>query len=369
MKHPMRRLLIILMICLLLPGLSLSEANKRSTSLPDLTLTDYPASTSTSHVTITFTGGEGFTYVLDHQYKSAWLAPLSQKLAADTGAFEVDCLPGANKFVLRNSGKSRSDDTSIAFTINSTDTAGAPDEVQISTPTLRKGATGAAVKALQHVLKDLGLYSGSISGSFGDATRRAVIAAQKQFGIAQDGVVGPITLRHLNLTTYSIPVSSLGGGSSSGTGSSGSVRSLQKGMQGDDVRTLQRRLKALGYDPGPVDGVFGDLTLSAVLKYQKNVGLLQDGIVGPATRRKLNSGAGSLQPDLPSGFTRYLKMGSKGNDVKTVQSRLILLNYLNDKADGIFGKLTRRAVVAFQYDEGIKVDGIVGPVTYGRLFP
>jgi peptidoglycan hydrolase-like protein with peptidoglycan-binding domain len=362
MKHPMRRLLIILMICLLLPGLSLGEA-----SLPDLTLMDYPASTSTSHVTITFTGGEGFTYVLDHQYKSTWLAPLTQKLTAEAGAFEADCLPGANKFVLRNSGKSRSDKTSIAFTINSTDESGAPDEVKVSTPTLRKGATGAAVKALQRALKDLGVYSGTISGSFGEATRKAVIAAQKQFGIAQDGIVGPITLRHLNLTTYSIPVDSLGGGSSSGSGST--VRSLQKGMRGDDVRTLQRRLKALGYDPGPVDGVFGDLTLSAVLKYQKNAGLLQDGIVGPATRRKLNSGAGSLEPDPPGGYTRYLKMGSKGNDVKAVQSRLILLDYLNDKADGIFGKLTHRAVVAFQYDEGIEVDGIVGPVTYGRLFP
>jgi peptidoglycan hydrolase-like protein with peptidoglycan-binding domain len=364
MKHPMRRLLIILMICLLLPGLSLGEAG---TSLPDLTLTDYPASTSTSHVTITFIGGEGFTYVLDHQYKSTWLAPLTKKLTAEAGFFEADCLPGTNKFVLRNSGKGRSDETSITFTIKCTDTAGAPDEVQLSTPTLRKGATGAAVKALQRALKDLGVYSGSISGTFDTATRKAVIAAQKQFGIAQDGVVGPVTLRHLDLTTYSVPVDSLGGGSSSGSGST--VRSLQKGMQGSDVRTLQSRLKALGYDPGPVDGVFGDLTLSAVLKYQKNTGLLQDGIVGPATRKKLNSGAGSLNPDLPNGWTRYLKMGSKGSDVKTVQSRLIVLDYLNDKADGIFGKLTHRAVVAFQFDEGIEVDGIVGPVTYGRLFP
>lgn len=371
MKHPMRRLLILLMICLLLPGLCLSEEAQGSGELPAFFLTDYPASTSASHVAVTFTGAQGSSYVLEHQYRGVWLAALTQELAGTTGVFEADCQPGTNKFVLRSALRSRNDNTSIGFTINCTDAADAPETVNVSTPTLRKGSKGNAVKALQQALTDLGLYSGSISGSFGEATRKAVIAAQKQFGIAQDGVAGPITLGYLNLTAYSVPAGSLGGGSSSGTGSAGTVRSLEKGMKGEDVRKLQKRLKELGYDPGPVDGVFGDLTLGAVLKYQKNAGIEQDGIVGPNTRKKLDSGAASLNPDPPpsGGYTKYLKMGSKGSDVKDVQRRLITLDYLHDKADGIFGKLTHRAVVAFQYDQKIEVDGIVGPVTYGKLFP
>lgn len=52
-------------------------------------------------------------------------------------------------------------------------------------------------------------------------------------------------------------------------------------MRGDDVAELQRRLGALGFDAGKVDGIFGPLTEAAVTEFQRNLGLVEDGCFGP----------------------------------------------------------------------------------------
>ena len=65
-----------------------------------------------------------------------------------------------------------------------------------------------------------------------------------------------------------------------------------------------------------------------------------------------------------------LRRGSRGEAVKEMQMLLISRGYDLGRwgADGIFGKQTMKAVKAFQKDCGIRVDGVVGPVTYSRLF-
>lgn len=64
-------------------------------------------------------------------------------------------------------------------------------------------------------------------------------------------------------------------------------RVLRIGTKGDDVKDLQFKLKALGFDPGPVDGHFGEKTKFAVQAFQVNKSLLADGIVGPQTAMAL----------------------------------------------------------------------------------
>ncbi len=62
---------------------------------------------------------------------------------------------------------------------------------------------------------------------------------------------------------------------------------------------IQRRLKTLGYDPGPLDGVRGRLTIRAVKAFQSDRKLVADGIAGPKTAAALAHALG-LSPSQPS---------------------------------------------------------------------
>jgi N-acetylmuramoyl-L-alanine amidase/peptidoglycan L-alanyl-D-glutamate endopeptidase CwlK len=64
-----------------------------------------------------------------------------------------------------------------------------------------------------------------------------------------------------------------------------------------------------------------------------------------------------------------LKFGSRGSEVEALQQFLIDQGYdLGDAgADGIFGSKTRTAVRQFQSDQGITIDGVVGPTTQGKI--
>lgn len=62
---------------------------------------------------------------------------------------------------------------------------------------------------------------------------------------------------------------------------------LSVGTRGSDVTRLQQKLRDAGFNPGSADGVFGAKTKAAVVAYQKARGLSHDGVVGPATSKKL----------------------------------------------------------------------------------
>ena len=62
-----------------------------------------------------------------------------------------------------------------------------------------------------------------------------------------------------------------------------------------------------------------------------------------------------------------IKQGSSGSEVKEVQRRLKLWGYYNGSVDGVFGKGTRSAVIAFQKKNGLTADGVVGKSTYKAL--
>jgi peptidoglycan hydrolase-like protein with peptidoglycan-binding domain len=65
------------------------------------------------------------------------------------------------------------------------------------------------------------------------------------------------------------------------TPAAGAARTLKRGMEGEDVKKMQ---KALGIE---ADGVFGPGTTTAVKKWQRENGLEADGIVGPKTQARM----------------------------------------------------------------------------------
>ena len=145
---------------------------------------------------------------------------------------------------------------------------------------LRKGATGSAVKNLQTKLKKLGFYNASIDGDYGDTTVAAVKAFQKKYNLTADGVAGSETLKKLD-SAYKNADSDKNDGS------------LRKGATGTAVKTLQTNLKKLGFYTAYVDGSFGATTERAVKAFQKKYGLTADGVAGSATLKKIESAVAS----------------------------------------------------------------------------
>ncbi|MGI8685350.1 MAG: peptidoglycan-binding protein [Acidimicrobiales bacterium] len=135
---------------------------------------------------------------------------------------------------------------------------------------MRAGDRGEAVRDLQHRLGGLGHQAaGDGPGIFGPATEAAVRSFQRARGLRTDGICGAQTWAAL-----------VGAGLHLGD------RLLylrQPMLRGDDVAALQSRLGALGFDAGRVDGIFGPDTKRALDEFQRNIGIVVDGVCGPGT--------------------------------------------------------------------------------------
>jgi len=130
---------------------------------------------------------------------------------------------------------------------------------------------------------------------------------------------------------------------------------LKQGANGPDVRDLQEALKALGHDPGPVDGVFGARTTSAVKAFQAAQGIAVDGIVGRVTWINIDE-ADQSEP--------VLRIGSSGLPVRRLQSRMTAVGFDTGGVDGRFSAKTEAAVKELQQQSNLAVDGVVGPKTW-----
>lgn len=127
---------------------------------------------------------------------------------------------------------------------------------------------GEPVRDIQDRLAALGHPSDpDPRGEYGKATADAVRAFQSERGLNVDGIVGPDTWRALYEAGYRL---------------GDRLLVLRRPMlRGDDVGELQTRLNNLGFDAGKPDGIFGPDTQRALIEFQHNRGLPEDGVAGP----------------------------------------------------------------------------------------
>ena len=251
---------------------------------------------------------------------------------------------------------------------------------------IRKGNTGDAVGELQKQLKTLGYYSGNINNTYDTATQKAVKAFQKKNGLTSDGVAGQET-RTLLASKDAVAADTTATPTPSPTQTPAPTyevpkASVKQGSEGDDAKTVQRRLKELGYYRGNLDGKFGRSSVKALKKFQETNGLEADGIAGKGTYEILfsdqalvNGATPVPSPDVtPAEDTTeapaydILRPGDGGDAVALLQERLIVLNYLSGTADGNYGEQTKKAVRAFQKANGLTVDGTAGAETQAMLY-
>lgn len=248
--------------------------------------------------------------------------------------------------------------------------------VKPPTKTLRPGDKDEEVKLLQQRLKDLGYYTGNITGVYNDATTEAVKEFQKKSSLETDGVLGPITrtvlygVNAIYAVPTAIPVSTPTPTTTPITPEN--VIVIRAGSMGEVVRRLQARLQELGYYTSRLDGVYLTDDIEAVRAFQSANGLKVDGKAGYETQTALYSDSAIRgNANVTSGETALvntLRYGSEGNEVTTLQNRLIALGYLAGSADGKFGRDTKSAVIAFQKANGLSADGVVGADTSAKLY-
>lgn len=137
-----------------------------------------------------------------------------------------------------------------------------------------QGDRGEPVRDIQRRLQLLGHPTEPDRlGTYGDSTDSSVMDFQRSRGLPPDGIVGPHTWQSLVDAGYQLGDRML-------------YRRVPM-MRGDDISALQQALNSLGFDVGKVDGLFGPETLAAVLDFQHNRGMAEDGIVGAAVAREL----------------------------------------------------------------------------------
>jgi hypothetical protein len=139
---------------------------------------------------------------------------------------------------------------------------GTPAPAPIAWTTVKRGASGFRVTAIQHLLRQRG-YSLAVDGSFGPTTQNRVFAFQRAKGLAADGVVGSRTWSAL-------------------------VVSVKRGSTGQAVVAAQKLLTHRGYSL-TADGVFGAMTATKTQAFQQSRGLTADGVVGARTWASLTA--------------------------------------------------------------------------------
>ena len=196
---------------------------------------------------------------------------------------------------------------------------------------LKQGDSGIDVKYLQYGLHIMCMKVKPFDGIFGTNTKKAVINFQNFKNLTADGIVGENTRKYLR----------------------------------SEITSIQTQLRNKGYNPGSIDGIAGEKTYNAILQFQKENGLVDDGMVGEKTKEKLFD-SGYDEAKLP-----LLKKGSNNKEaIINLQNLLIQKGYDCGVygADGFFGDKTNEAVIAFQRDYNLSVDGIVWVATWAALY-
>lgn len=162
---------------------------------------------------------------------------------------------------------------------------------------IRPGDRSEEVADIQRRLRALKLQVQDETGYFGESTKQALREFQQQRGIIVDGIVGSHTWNELVEASWRL-----------------GDRALYlrvPAMRGDDITTLQSRLNALGFDAGREDGIFGRSTASGVRAFQREYGVPEDGIFGPASHAAL-MGLRVDRPGTASRLREELRRGEGG---------------------------------------------------------
>lgn len=249
---------------------------------------------------------------------------------------------------------------------------------------IRKDSKGAAVSKLQTRLKELGYYTGDITGTCNADTVDAIKLFEGRHGLVADGemdsadqqILFGATAMDASVQITPTPAPTL----------APPTKTLRRGDKDEEVKSLQQRLKDLGYYTGSVTGTYNAATETAVKDFQKKSQITADGVCGPVTRTVLYGvnaiyavptavpvasvapGTDATYPPITQDNVIIIRAGSMGEIVLRLQKRLQELGYYTSRLDGVYLTDDMEAVRAFQKASGLKVDGKAGYDTQTALY-
>ncbi|MFI5959593.1 N-acetylmuramoyl-L-alanine amidase [Cryptosporangium sp. NPDC051539] len=145
---------------------------------------------------------------------------------------------------------------------------------------------------------------------------------------------------------------------------------IKRGTTGPAAAEVKSTLVTLGLiadadtTEAPEDVLFDAVCELALREFQQARGLSVDGVVGPETWRSLVAARWRLGDRV---LHRSVSEPLLGDDVRTLQERLLEMGYDVGRADGIFGQRTETALRAFQREVGLAADGTMGTLTMRAL--
>lgn len=276
--------------------------------------------------------------------------------------------------------------------LRSADIVSGTNESYPGTP-LKLGSNNDNVKTIQTQLNRIRKNYPAITnispvdGIFNATTEKSVKDFQKIFNLTADGIVGKSTW--YKISQIYVGVKNLAELESEGeklpipTTPPSTV--IRKGSYGKSVEIAQFFLACIAafYDEIPtvkITGTFDDSTENSVRSFQSKFGLAVDGIIGKKTWNKLYEVFLSIKPYIfTEGGNLYkypgyiLREGSSGENVKIIQRWLSSISNRytsipNVDVDGKFGPKTKAAVIAFQKAFNLAPDGLVGKLTWDKLY-
>ena len=127
---------------------------------------------------------------------------------------------------------------------------------------------------------------------------------------------------------------------------------------------IQQFLSNNGFNPGPIDGQSGPKTKNAVIAFQKESGLLADGIVGNKTKEAMRAYTGCRSTNVCNARDNT---GAKLDSVADIQTYLSNNGFNPGIIDGEMGSYTKEAIKAFQRKVGLIPDGVAGNRTKSAM--
>ena len=137
---------------------------------------------------------------------------------------------------------------------------------------------------------------------------------------------------------------------------------LNPGDRGDLVTVITNTLHRLGYLAAPTN-IYDGSVETAVQAFQQERGLTATGVANPMTLRALDEARWKLGDRTLVFKKNDSGLLIRGDDVATLQSRLIDMGFDCGRVDGIYGVRTETSVKEFQKSAGVVADGICGPAT------